>query len=426
MSIPISTIPTTDILKDIKKSSPRPATVYYPKELDNCETKFTGYLYGYFQKETNSFNVTRTASEQENEQTKRITPLQEIGRVFSQKPSDNEKVLPENSGVENYIYAYWEDDKIIFEAYSGYCEDENGQRNFIPCSIVSCKSEPYSLTLDVFSRNTGILETDVMLEKGVLVIGCGSVGSLIALELARAGVGRFLLIDDDILGYHNICRHQCGIADVGKYKTDAVKERILQINPKANVELRHRTIQEVPLPILNNFCNENTIATGCADNREGDLYINNIATEIGMPFMAVGCWERACVGEIFYWLPKTTKHPQGMPNYKDFIETIGGISNRVNQNRRFYTNEEELAKTVFEPGISADINFVTTIAVKLAIDILNQNNPQYEPRLLPHLTQYTLICNTNNEKIGGDQVKIFSYPLQVTTSINISYAAKNN
>ena len=45
----------------------------------------------------------------------------------------------------------------------------------------------------------------------------------------------------------------------------------------------------------------------------------------------------------------------------------------------------------------------------------------YTQRLLPHLTQYTLICNTNNPIIGGEQAEIFKYPLQVTTSIIVPY-----
>jgi hypothetical protein len=54
--------------------------------------------------------------------------------------------------------------------------------------------------------------------------------------------------------------------------------------------------------------------------------------------------------------------------------------------------------------------------------LLNRDNEGYTQRLLPSLTQYTLICNTNNPKIGGDMAEIFSYPLQVTTSIEVEYA----
>ena len=113
-----------------------------------------------------------------------------------------------------------------------------------------------------------------------------------------------------------------------------------------------------------------------------------------------------------------------MPTYEDFLAAIGYTSGRVTQNRRFYTTEEDLEKVSFEPGISADINYVTIIAVKLALDILNRNTQGYSQRLLPHLTQYTLVCNTNNPDIGGEEAELFKYPLQVTTSIKVPYAKK--
>lgn len=281
-----------------------------------------------------------------------------------------------------------------------------------------CELEPYQIKIDIFSRNTGILESDIMQKKGALIIGCGSVGSLVAMELARAGVGRFFLVDSDIMGYHNICRHQCGVQDVGKFKTTAVKEKILQINPYAEVHTANETIQEVSTldnGELTRFCNEDTIIVGCADNREGDLYADKfLAKPYKMPFISIGCWERAFAGEIFYCLP------EGMPAYSDFVAALGESSGRVNANTHIYMGEVGS----FEPGISADINFVTTIAVKMILDLLNRNNENYTQRLIHNLSQYTLICNTNNPKIGGEMAEIFSYPLQVTTSIEVEYATE--
>lgn len=56
-------------------------------------------------------------------------------------------------------------------------------------------AEPYELHQNIFSRNKGILETDKMDHKRAVILGCGSVGSLVAMELARSGVGHFLLAD---------------------------------------------------------------------------------------------------------------------------------------------------------------------------------------------------------------------------------------
>lgn len=362
-------------------------TIYFPLELEY--EKYVGKVYGLHIENSNHYNIVT------KKEDSTYPHLVQLGEIVADKPEATPKFG---------IMGYFEGDKLLFIDSEG----------------VICKNEPYSLKLDIFSRNVGILESDMMLKTGAMLVGCGSVGSLVALELAKAGVGRFLLIDNDILGYHNICRHQCGILDVGKYKTDAVKERILQINPSAKVVTQNMTVQEVPLNIFDEFCDENTIVIGGADNREGDLYANKIAKEVGMPLMSIGCWERAFAGEIFYCLP------DGMPDYADFMYALGDTSGRVNQNRKFYTNEEELEKATFEPGISVDIDFVTVIAIKLALDILNRNNKNYTLRLLNHLTQYTLVCNTNNSKIGGENAEIFSYPLQVTTSIEVPYAPKEN
>lgn len=367
------------------KLKKRKATVCLPVEIK--ETHYTGALFGIYIPESNFYNIIACESSLDS-----VYLAKQIGFIFP------DKQLMLNAECEG-LCGYWENEDLSFGT---------GQEKY--------NKEYYALKIDIFSRNTGILESDIMLEKKAVFIGCGSVGSLFALELARAGVGHFMLIDNDIFGYHNICRHQCGVLDVGKFKTNALKERILQINPQAEVLTYNCIIQDVPLAAFECFCNTETIMIGGADNREGDLYADHIAQDIGMPMISVGCWERAFAGEIFYCIPNE------MPAYSDFMAALGDTSGRVNQNRKFYTNEEDLEKAVFEPGISVDINFVTIIAVKLAIDLLNRNNKEYIPRVISHLSQYTLVCNTNDSGIGGDMAEIFSYPLQVTTSIIVPYA----
>ena len=412
-------------LNNLKKPTPR---IAFPASLAN--NHFTGELWGYYVENTHFFNILPSDAAIDK---KRIGRL---GKIVEECPfpEDNVRWLITNqapevlssNGLEMLRQSMSKERNSLLPPVSAVNSKDkvigfwkNGNLHFIHTeSLTECEQEPYSLKLDVFSRNTGILESDVMLKKGALFIGCGSVGSLAALELAKAGVGRFMLTDNDIFGYHNICRHQCGIYDVGRYKTEALKDRILQVNPYAEVKTYNMPIQDVPLRELTSFCDANTIVIGGADNRAGDLYGNHIAQQVGMPFMSIGCWERAFAGEIFYCLPT------GMPTYDDFIEVTGVMSGRVTQNRRFYTTEDDLKKVSFEPGISVDINFVTVIAMKLAIDLLNRDNPNYTQRLLPHLTQYTLVCNTNDTKIGGEAAEIFSYPLQVSTSLIVPYAKK--
>ena len=155
----------------------------------------------------------------------------------------------------------------------------------------------------------------------------------------------------------------------------------------------------------------------CADSRRADRHAARLAAALGLPFLAIGLWERAFAGEIFY------SHPgEPMPCYGCAFEGLGELlSARPQAQRRFYTSEEDLSKLDFQPGIAIDISFVTQIGLKLAIDLLNRNNPQHVPRLLGQLSQYTLVCNSNDPRLGGERAEIFSHPLQVTTSIQVGY-----
>mgnify|MGYP003293773259 CR=1 FL=1 len=72
----------------------------------------------------------------------------------------------------------------------------------------------------------------------VAIFGIGGVGSYVVEGLARAGVGNFILIDNDEVTVSNINRQIIAThKTVGKSKVEIAKQRILEINPEANVEI---------------------------------------------------------------------------------------------------------------------------------------------------------------------------------------------
>jgi tRNA A37 threonylcarbamoyladenosine dehydratase len=93
--------------------------------------------------------------------------------------------------------------------------------------------------LNQFSRTELIFGKDGMhklLEAKVAVFGIGGVGGYAVEALARGGVGRMDLFDDDKVCVTNINRQlHATRKTVGMYKVDAAKERILEINPDAEV-----------------------------------------------------------------------------------------------------------------------------------------------------------------------------------------------
>jgi tRNA A37 threonylcarbamoyladenosine dehydratase len=75
----------------------------------------------------------------------------------------------------------------------------------------------------------------------VAVFGVGGVGSFTVEGLARCGIGRFTLVDDDCICLTNLNRQlPATIGTIGRPKVEVMRERILAINPRAEVTI-HQT-----------------------------------------------------------------------------------------------------------------------------------------------------------------------------------------
>lgn len=92
---------------------------------------------------------------------------------------------------------------------------------------------------DQFSRTELLLGKEAMERLAgcrVAVFGIGGVGGYVCEALARSGVGAFDLIDNDTVCLSNLNRQIIATQKtIGRYKTDVMKERILDINPQAKV-----------------------------------------------------------------------------------------------------------------------------------------------------------------------------------------------
>ena len=73
----------------------------------------------------------------------------------------------------------------------------------------------------------------------------------------------------------------------------------------------------------------------------------------------------------------------------------------------YFAADEDGKKLNFELGIATDIEFVTLVAVKAIYDLLNRDKDQYTTSVLGSLTNYTLVCNTNEPVIGGKMRRYF-------------------
>ncbi|HOA81351.1 MAG TPA: tRNA threonylcarbamoyladenosine dehydratase [Defluviitaleaceae bacterium] len=114
--------------------------------------------------------------------------------------------------------------------------------------------------LHAYSRTELLLGKEAMeklYKSKVAVFGVGGVGSFVVEGLVRSGIGKFILVDDDLVCLTNINRQlHATRKTVGKAKVEVMKERILEINPKAEVKV-HQTffLPESSDDIIDNDCN---------------------------------------------------------------------------------------------------------------------------------------------------------------------------
>ena len=95
--------------------------------------------------------------------------------------------------------------------------------------------------LNEFSRTELLLGKDAvdrLKSAKVIIFGLGGVGSFVAEALTRSGIGHLILVDHDVISLTNLNRQLIATHQtMGQLKVEAMKERILSINPNARVEI---------------------------------------------------------------------------------------------------------------------------------------------------------------------------------------------
>jgi tRNA A37 threonylcarbamoyladenosine dehydratase len=100
----------------------------------------------------------------------------------------------------------------------------------------------------IFRRSELLLGSETMeriAQKRVIIFGVGGVGSWCAESLVRSGISRLTIVDSDCVSVTNINRQLMATTKtVGQVKVDALKERLLSINPKAEITALQQVFSE--------------------------------------------------------------------------------------------------------------------------------------------------------------------------------------
>lgn len=212
----------------------------------------------------------------------------------------------------------------------------------------------------------------ILIKKNVAIIGLGSGGSLIALYLAKSGIGNLTLIDGDVIMDHNIVRHICSLKDVGRFKTLAVKDHILDRVPTIKI-----TTVEKP------FSRENKNIEAFFDfllskvdlivSATGDNIMNETINEFGykrnIPIIFAGAFEKI-TGGIMIRIDPRKKSICYKCIYKKYGDDTIFQKPQIIDKNYIKNYGRDVKDMLTQPGLGIDIDLITLPTVKFILSTL--------------------------------------------------------
>lgn len=219
---------------------------------------------------------------------------------------------------------------------------------------------------NLFSRSKGILEVDLLRDKRVLIVGLGSFGSQIAIELAKAGVGHFALMDFDRVELHNLSRHTATVRDLGRLKTNVIEEAIHGKNPYAEVEKFPLNCNE-DLAVLYDEVGKADLVICATDNNTSRFNISRALVEKGKVGIFGRAITRAEGGDVFRYSPGGPCYCciAGAGNLQE--EEITNVASARRDGRIAAYVSPEDADAMVQVGLSSDIEPICNLMVKLSL-----------------------------------------------------------
>jgi len=216
---------------------------------------------------------------------------------------------------------------------------------------------------ELATRRSGILETTILRDKSVLCLGVGTGGALAAIELAKCGVGRFVLVDRDRLSVGNVVRHPGGISQVGRFKVHVLRDLIHDKNPDAEVRAFPVDLNYDSQEKLKELIDEADVVICGTDNRPSKLLVNRLCVEANVPAVYGGAFRRAYGGQV------QRVHPRKSPCFECFVAAMPEEASDVEISSA--ADAADIAYSdrpvAVEPGLSLDVLPIANMVTKLAL-----------------------------------------------------------
>ncbi len=118
----------------------------------------------------------------------------------------------------------------------------------------------------------------------VTLVGLGSIGSKIAIDLVKSGVKNFVLYDYDRLEPENVCRHIGNNLELGLKKVTIVRNHLYYINPNCSIEpISENPVDGDNIVKFRNRVRNSDLVIVSTGNYESEMFVNEITTRQRKP-----------------------------------------------------------------------------------------------------------------------------------------------
>lgn len=224
------------------------------------------------------------------------------------------------------------------------------------------------IDVQLFARIEQLFDVGKLGEAKVVVAGCGSGGSQVALQLAMSGIHNFDLYDIDTLGVENVIRHACGLRYVGQPKVEALADLLLDRNPALKIQ-RHQ-IDLMECTDLDDRIRGAAVVILATDNDPTRYRLNDACVRTRTPFVVGRVFTRGIGGEVFAYRPgeggclACLESALERTQYRDKVREIDLAS----EEERDAMYGMEIPEIKDSPGLNVDISFITNFHTRYALD----------------------------------------------------------
>lgn len=292
--------------------------------------------------------------------------------------------------LTNIMYFVFNDDKHSFEyvsknkkiLFENFQKSHKGYKGYLIVNkldiyLLIKNSNDVKLVYSLWeenAKNERLSLSEEVKEKKIVIVGLGSVGSRVLIDLARTGFKQFVIIDHDLFFPYNVIRHELTAYHIGDFKVEALKRKIVEeINPHVKItDFRYEFAGQESTSYTNLVVTEimnADIIVDCSGNNSVLSSLDELVLEYNLNYVA-GTILPAAVGQVIFIRKKESSYSL-IDIYHRYSEFIEATSIDIPKQKSDYTGL--IGETIFSATMS-DCSILSGFIGKIVMSLLDPQN----------------------------------------------------